>query len=394
MKTKYFFIIYVCALAYSCHGQLQDQIITGAEQLDQYLPLLDGKKVGVVGNQSSLVGNEHLVDVLLAKGVNLQFVAAPEHGFRGTVRGGEASDIERDERTGLPIYSIYSPTLTGYDHKTDSVISTVDVVLFDLQDVGARFYTYSTALHQAMQLCAKNNTTLIILDRPNPNGDQVDGPVRKSDEFKAVVCFHKIAMVHGLTLGELAKMINGEGWLDDGMQCDLQVVKVKNYTHKTQYDLPVKPSPNLPNHISVRLYPSLCLFEASPASVGRGTDYPFQAVGYPDPSFGDSLFSITPRSRDNTPVEGRTYFGLNLSEIDPLTATFTLKYILYFHKKAQEAGIDFFRPQGFNIRAGNADLLEQINAGWTEEQIREGWKEELADYKQMRKKYLLYEDFE
>jgi len=364
-------------------------IITGAEQLDLYLPLLEGKKVGMMGNQTSVVGDRHLVDVLLEKGVDLKFAFAPEHGFRGDIERGESVSNDVDAKTGLTLHTLY-----GRNEKADSIVASVDVMIFDLQDVGARFYTYVASMHRVMQLCVNNGKKLIVLDRPNPNGDQVDGPVRKSDEFKSNVGFHKIAMIHGLTVGELAMMINGEGWLNDGAQCDLEVIKVSGYTHKTFYELPVVPSPSLPNYTSVRLYMSLCLFEGTDISVGRGTDYPFQIIGYPDPSFGDFTFTPGVRPGMAAHVEGQNElcYGIDLRDVDPKEAKFTMKYVLDFYKKAPEKF--FARPDFFNKLAGNADLQEQIKAGWTEEQIREGWREELAEYKQMRKKYLLYEDFE
>ena len=364
-------------------------ILTGAEQLELYLPMLEGKKVGMMGNQTSSVEGKHLVDVLLEKGVDLKFAFAPEHGFRGDIERGESVRNDVDTKTGLTLHTLY-----GRNDKADSIVASVDVMIFDLQDVGARFYTYVASMHRVMQLCANNGKKLIVLDRPNPNGDQVDGPVRKSDEFKSNVGFHKIAMIHGLTVGELAMMINGEGWLDNGAQCDLEIIKVSGYTHKTIYELPVTPSPSLPNHISIRLYMSLCLFEGTDISVGRGTDYPFQVIGYPDPAFGEFTFTpgVRPGMAAHVEQQDNLCYGIDLRGIDPEEAKFTMKYILDFYKKAPEKF--FTRSDFFNKLAGNADLQEQIKAGWTEEQIRDGWKEELTAYKQMRKKYLLYEDFE
>lgn len=366
------------------------KIITGAEQIDEYLPMLKDKKVGMMGNQTSIVGDKHLVDVLIENGVDLKFAFAPEHGFRGNIERGEKVDNDFDSQTGLSLYSLYGKN----DNKTDSIVSSVDVMIFDIQDVGARFYTYIASMHRVMQLCAKNNKPLIVLDRPNPNGDQVNGPVRKDDKFKSGVSYHKIAMIHGLTIGELAQMINGEGWLDDGAQCELTVIPVKGYTHKTQYEVPVVPSPSLPNHISIRLYMSLCLFEGTEVSIGRGTDFPFQVIGYPDPSFGE--FTFTPESRPGMAIhieqQGKLCYGLDLRELDPAKATFTLKYLLDAYNKIPE---NFFtRPEFFDKLAGTDKLREQILAGFTEEQIYDSWKDELAEYKAMRKKYLLYEDFE
>ncbi|WP_379026370.1 exo-beta-N-acetylmuramidase NamZ family protein [Parapedobacter deserti] len=368
-------------------------LLTGADQLDRYLPLLEGKKVGLMGNQTSIVGpeKEHVVDVLFREGVDLKFAFAPEHGFRGDIERGEKVSNEVDEQTGLPLYSLY-----GKNEKADSIVASVDVMIFDLQDVGARFYTYITSMHRVMQLCATHGKKLIVLDRPNPNGDQVDGPVRKDDKFKSNVSYHKIAMIHGLTVGELAKMINGERWLDGGAQCDLEVITVQNYHHGTPYELPVIPSPSLPNHLSVRLYMSLCLFEGTDISVGRGTDWPFQVLGYPDPVFGKFIF--TPSSRPGMAAhveqQGKTCYGLDLRSLDPQDQTFTLKYLIDFYQKAPFKDKFFVRPDFFDKLAGTDELRKQIIAGETEEQIKASWAADLATYKTMRKKYLLYSDFE
>lgn len=389
--------------AWSCGGNAQHRdsdaadsiqeltIRTGAEQLDRYLPLLADKKVGMMGNQTSVVGGRHLVDVLLEEGVDLQFAFAPEHGFRGDIERGEKVANDIDEQTGLPLHSLY-----GKNEKADSIVASVDVMLFDLQDVGARFYTYITSMHRVMQLCVSNGTKLIVLDRPNPNGDQVDGPVRKDDKFKSNVSYHKIAMIHGLTVGELAKMINGEGWLDGGAQCDLEVIPVQNYDHSTPYELPVIPSPSLPNQLSVRLYMSLCLFEGTDISVGRGTDWPFQVLGYPDPVFGE--FTFTPGTRPGMAAhveqQGKECYGLDFRGLDPQEQIFTLKYLIDFYEKAPFKDTFFSRPEFFDKLAGTDELRKQIIAGQTETEIRDSWAADLAAYKAMRKHYLLYPDFE
>lgn len=363
----------------------------GANQLKEYLPLLKGKRVGLMGNQTSVVGNEHLVDVLLREGVDLKFAFAPEHGFRGEIERGEKVSNDVDTKTGLRLYSLY-----GKNENAETIVGSIDVMIFDLQDVGARFYTYITSLHHVMQLCANQNKTLIVLDRPNPNGDQVDGPVRKDDRFKSDVSFHKIAMIHGLTVGELALMINGEKWLDKGKQCDLKVVKVKNYDHSMQYELPVIPSPSLPNQLSVRLYTSLCLFEGTDISVGRGTDYPFQVLGFPDPVFG--TFTFTPTAKPGMAVhveqQNKLCYGLDLRRVNPVESKFTLKYLLDFYNRSTLKSKFFSRADFFDKLAGTDQLRKQIIAGKSEEQIRGSWKEELREYKIMRKKYLLYKDFE
>lgn len=370
----------------------QETIIPAADQLTAYLPLLKGKKVGLMGNQTSVVGpqNEHLVDVLLREKVDLKFGFAPEHGFRGDIERGEKVSNDVDSKTGLPLFTLY-----GGNEKQDSIVQSVDVMIFDLQDVGARFYTYITSLHRVMELCAKHNKELIVLDRPNPCGDQVDGPVRKDDKFKSNVSYHKIAMVHGLTVGELAKMINGEKWLENGRQCKLTVVPVQNYTHDSMYDLPVIPSPSLPNHLSVRLYSSLCLFEGTDISVGRGTDWPFQVVGFTDPVYGDFTFTPGEKAGMSKHVEGKgaINYGLDLRGLDADKQKFTLKYILDFYNKMPDKSKFFARAEFFDKLAGTDELRKQIIAGKTEEEIRASWKPELDSYKKMRSKYLIYPEF-
>lgn len=369
------------------------QILTGADQLSSYLPMLKGKKVGVMGNQTSIVGasKEHLVDVLLREKVDLKFAFAPEHGFRGDVERGEKFGNDVDSKTGLPLYTLY-----GGNQKQDSIVNAIDVMIFDLQDVGARFYTYITSLHRVMELCAKHNKKLIVLDRPNPNGDQVDGPVRHDDKFKSDVSWHKIAMIHGLTIGELAKMINGEKWLENGKQCDVTIVPVKGYDHKMMYDLPVIPSPSLPNALSVRLYLSLCLFEGTDISVGRGTDWPFQIIGYTNPVYGSFTFTPGERHGMTKHVEGKgaINYGIDLRSVVSSEHKFTLKYVLDFYKKTPDKSTFFARPAFFDKLAGTDQLRLQILAGKSEQEIRASWAADLAAYKVMRKKYLLYPDFE
>ncbi|MGO1243691.1 MAG: exo-beta-N-acetylmuramidase NamZ family protein [Sphingobacterium sp.] len=368
-------------------------IETAADQLTEYLPLLKGKKVGLMGNQTSVVGQnkEHLVDVLVREKVDLRFAFAPEHGFRGKVERGEKVSNEVDEQTGLPLYTLY-----GKNEKQDSIVQSIDVMIFDLQDVGARFYTYITSLHRVMDLCVKHNKQLIVLDRPNPCGDQVDGPVRKDDKFKSNVSFHKIAMIHGLTVGELAKMINGEKWLNGGEECKLTVIPVKGWDHSMVYELPVVPSPSLPNHLSVRLYGSLCLFEGTDISVGRGTEWPFQVVGYNDPVYGDFEFVPGEKSGMVKHVEGKgeTMYGEDLRDLNANAEKFTLKYVLDFYNKMPDKSEFFARPEFFDKLAGTDVLRKQILAGKTEDEIRKTWQEDLKEYKIMRSKYLLYPDFE
>ncbi len=372
-------------------SSFKSTLIPGADQLEMYLPLLKGKRVGLMGNQTSVIGKEHLVDVLLKKGVDIKFAFAPEHGFRGDIERGEKVSNDRDAKTGLPLYSLY-----GKNEKADSIVNSIDVMIFDLQDVGARFYTYITSMHHVMQLATNHHKKVIVLDCPNPNGDQVDGPVRKDDKYKSNVSFHKIAMIHGLTVGELAKMINGEGWLENAAQCDLTVIPVKNYDHSMQYDLPVIPSPSLPNYTSVRLYMSLCLFEGTDINVGRGTDWPFQVIGYPDPVFGD--FTFTPSTRPGMAAhveqQGEKCYGIDLRNINAQKEKFTMKYVLGFYNKSNFKDSFFSRADFFDKLAGTDQLRLQIIAGKTEAEIKASWVDELNQYKKMRKKYLLYKDFE
>lgn len=382
---KFLLIIFVFATLSVSAQRLQ----TGAEQTEKYIPLLKGKKVGFMGNQTSVVKGQHLVDLLLDCGVDLRFAFAPEHGFRGNIERGEKFGNTKDTKTGLPVYTLY-----GGNTKADSIVKTVDCMVFDIQDVGARFYTYITSLHRVMQLCANNNKPLIILDRPNPNGDCVDGPVRKDDKFKSDVSFHKIAMIHGLTIGELARMINGEGWLDGGIRCDVTIIPVMNYNHNTKYELPIIPSPSLTNHLAVRLYVSLCLFEGTDINVGRGTEYPFQIIGFPNPLFGD--FTFVPGKKEgmsiNVENQGEKCYGVDLRYLDADKCTFTLKYLIDFYNKSKGIkGFNFFsRPDFFNKLAGNAELQEQIKAGMSETEIRATWQKDLKEYNQMRAKYILY----
>lgn len=366
------------------------RVVPAAERLSAYLPLLEGKKTGIVANQTARVGNVHLVDTLLALGIDIQRIFAPEHGFRGNIDRGAHFDAETDEKTGLPVV----PMFGSNRRPASEMLDGIDVMIFDIQDVGVRFFTYISTMHELMEACAENHKKLLILDRPNPLGDYVDGPVRQKG-FESFVGKHPIPVVHGLTVGELAQMINGEKWLEGGKQCDIEIVKVENYDHKTLYSLPVKPSPNLPNDVAIRLYPSLCFFEATKVSVGRGTDFPFQVVGYPDERFGE--FRFTPRDMPgmqmNPVQEGKQCYGLDLRNA-PNDSRFTLKYLLSFYANWNEDKPLISNSKWFNLLSGNSRLQAQIKAGKTEEEIRQSWAEELAAYKTMRKKYLLYEDFE
>lgn len=362
-------------------------VIYPADMLtDQYLPLLKNKRVALLANQTAMIGNEHLLDFLLKKNVQIVKIFAPEHGFRGNIDRGKRFGSYIDEKTGIPVEEMF-----GMNRKPSAEqLSNVDIVVFDIQDVGVRFYTYISSMHVMMEACAETDTEFLVLDRPNPLGDQTDGPLRESSQ-KSFLGMHPIPVVHGLTVGELAGMINGEGWLKGGIKCKLKVIKAKNYRHGRLWELRVKPSPNLPNHISVRLYPSLCFFEATKVSIGRGTDMPFQVIGYPDSSFGK--FSFTPKDKAgmqlNPVQEGKTCYGIDLRDIEP-DSKFTLKYFIKFADKFPRRQQMISNPRWFNLLAGNTTLYKQIISGKSEEEIRESWQEDLKAYRKMRAKYLLY----
>ncbi len=381
-------IIIILILFFSEMLIAQQAINTGAEQPEIYLPLLKGKNVGLVVNHTSKVQDVHLLDFLLKQDVKVEKIFAPEHGFRGDADAGEEISNQIDQKTGLPVISLYG------DNKkpTSAQLQDIDVIVFDIQDVGVRFYTYLSTMHYVMEACAENHIPLIIFDCPNPNGDYVAGPVLKK-EFRSFVGMHPIPVVHGCTLGEMANMINGEKWLDQQNVCDLTVIAVKNYTHQTKYSLPIKPSPNLPNDISIRLYPSLCFFEATNISIGRGTTFPFQVVGFPDASFGE--FQFTPQSipgmATNPKHEGVLCFGEDLRTSD-LNQTFSLSlFFKYYHIFSNES--DFLSSERWlELLSGTDQLLADIRAGKSICEIEESWEEDLNAYRDMRQKYLLYPD--
>lgn len=370
-------------------------IEVGAEQLDTYLPLLEAKRVGLVANHSSLVPENgeyvHLVDVLLEKGVQVQAVFAPEHGFRGDAGNGVRISDGKDAATGLEIRSLYGKT----KKPTPAMLSDVDVLVFDMQDVGARFYTYLSTMHYIMEAAAEQGLPVIVLDRPNPNGFYVDGPVL-DPAYSSFVGMHPIPIVHGMTLGELAQMINGEGWLKEGVQCDLTVIECANYTHEDLYNLPVAPSPNLPTMESVYLYPSLCLFEPTIVSVGRGTDYPFEVYGYPGMLYGS--FAFTPKSLPGKSLhpkhEGKQCTGQRLTEMARFyfqaNRRLYLQWLIGNYEVYPDKEAFFTSPQFFDKLAGTSQLRKQLDAGATEDEIRASWEEDLRAFKALRAKYLLY----
>lgn len=359
-------------------------VLLGADQLDVLLPKLKNKSIALVVNHTSLVGKTHLTDTLLSSGVTIKKVFAPEHGFRGAAADGEKISDAIDAKTGLPIISLY-----GTNRKpTPQQLADVDLVLFDIQDVGTRFYTYISTMHLVMEACAEQSKKMIILDRPNPNGSYVDGPMR-SPELKSFVGMHPIPIVHGLTVGELARMINGQGWLEKSVTCDVEIIPLRHWTHQDAYSLPVKPSPNLPNDQAVRLYPSLCLFEGTVISVGRGTQTPFLIIG--NPEFRDMPFSFTPVAipgmSNDPPHEGKTCFGLDLRQVE-VEPRINLSYLLDFYNKYSDK--EKFFIGSFDRLAGTPQLKEQIRRGLSEEQIRASWQKDLDAYRELRAKYLLY----
>ena len=355
----------------------------GAAQFGRYLPQLKGKRVGLVVNQTSRVGQAYLVDTLLAQGAGVKTIFAPEHGFRGEAADGATIKDGKDARSGLPVRSLYGAT----KKPTPEMLQDLDVLVFDIQDVGTRFYTFISTLHYVMEAAAEQGKEVVVLDRPNPNGWYVDGPVL-DPALKSFVGLDPLPIVHGLTVGELAQMLNGEKWLAGGAQCKLTVVPVAGYTHATRYELPVRPSPNLPTAQSVALYPSLCLFEGTDVSVGRGTSTPFEVLGSPkQPTTRPYTFVPTPNAGSTDPPQkGQTCRGINLH--DARIEGFTLRYLLDFYQ--QSSAKDQFFNKGFERLAGTKELRPQIIAGKTEVEIRKSWEPGLSQYKQLRKKYLLY----
>lgn len=382
-------LLILVGLSSSCQAintEGKDVLVLGCENFDSYLPLLKGKNVGLLVNHTSAIDGVHLVDTLIALDVNVTKIFAPEHGFRGNADAGETIKSSTDSKTGIPIISMY-----GKSKKPSAeALKDLEVVIFDIQDVGVRFYTYISSMHYMMEACAENDVEFIVLDRPNPNGDYFDGPVLKK-EFTSFVGMHPIPVVHGLTVGELARMINGEGWLKDKIKVKLKVIEMKNYTHDTFYSLPVKPSPNLPNDISIRLYPSLCFFEATTISVGRGTYMPFQVIGYPNSCMGD--FTFTPVSIEGMskypPQQDKLCYGKDLRK-ESLDDRFTLQYFIDFINKCVDKEKLIDKEKWFNLLAGNDTLLKKIKEGWSEEEIKSSWEAELKDYAKVREKYLIY----
>ncbi|OIP00596.1 MAG: hypothetical protein AUJ98_07080 [Bacteroidetes bacterium CG2_30_33_31] len=380
-------------ISYSNRIIFPNDIKVGADRTEFYLLSLENKKVAIMTNLTGTIGRTHLVDSLLSLDINITKVFSPEHGFRGESEAGAEVNSNIDLKTGISIISLYG----SHKKPTAEDFSDVDIVVFDIQDVGARFYTYISSLHYLMEACAENQKDLIVLDRPNPNGFYVDGPMLDSN-YKSFVGMDSIPVVHGLTVGEFALMLNGENWLKNGEKCKLTVISVKNYSHKMLYQLPIAPSPNLPNMASIYLYPSLCLFEGTPISIGRGTEKAFQIYGHPDLKNFDTSFipvSIAGKSanpkHENKICKGFdvTNFGLNV------LPNYSKLYLFWLIDSYDQLGKpnDFFTGF-FNKLAGTDKLKQQIIDGRTEDEIRALWQDQLTKYKQLRKKYLLYPDFE
>lgn len=368
-------------------------IQTAAEQTKLYLPLLKGKRVAIVANQTSMIGNVHLVDSLLAMKIDVKKIFAPEHGFRGNADAGEHIGNGIDSKTGLQVISLY-----GKHYKPTAIdLKGIDIVIYDIQDVGVRFYTYISTMHYVMEACAENNITFLVLDRPNPNGFYVDGPVLEK-KYASFVGMHQVPIVYGMTIAEYANMVNEEGWLKNGVKCELKYILCNNYSHKDRFQLPVKPSPNLPTPASIYLYPSLCLFEGTIVSVGRGTDKPFEMYGHP--TMKNSSYEFTPRSIEgaskNPLYEGKKckgeYVGGAIHLYMTDTARLQLSWLINAYSNTTDKQVFF--NSFFNNLAGNSSLKQQIINGQTEAEIRTTWDKNLVKFKALRKKYLLYEDFE
>lgn len=392
-----FFVVFVAVLSTCCSSQPDrfpvngPPVRPGAGRLDAYLPKLKGRTVGLVVNHSSRVGGQHLIDTLRTAGVEVVRLFSPEHGLRGTAADGEIVQSGRDPVSGLPVVSLYGQ----FKKPRPADLRGLEMLVFDIQDVGARFYTYLSTLHYILEAAAEQNLPVLVLDRPNPNAHLVDGPVLDT-AYRSFVGMHPVPVVYGLTIGEYARMINGEGWLHGGIRCRLEVIPCANYHHRAPYALPVRPSPNLPNMRAIYLYPSLCFFEGTVVSVGRGTDYPFQWYGHPR-FMGPVLFTPQPNAGSRyPPLEGKGCRGRDLRSLttdsllrwDRLRLEFLWEAVQEFPEKDS-----FFLPSGFFDKlAGGPSLRQQLLSGWDVKAIRESWQADLEAFRAIRRKYLLYED--
>ena len=382
------FFIFSATLILSVQAdEAKSSIVVGAQQYTKYLPQLKNKRVGLVVNQTSTVEQIHLVDSLREKNVNITKIFAPEHGFRGDHDAGAHVKNAVDSKTGIPLISIY-----GNNKKPSAeVLADVDIIIFDIQDVGVRFYTYISSMHYMMEAAAEQGVEFIVLDRPNPNIAYVDGPILEP-QFKSFVGMHPIPIVHGMTVGELANMIKGEGWINQAAVLELNVIPVSGYTRATSYSLPIKPSPNLPNDTAISLYPSLCFFEATPISIGRGTDFAFQIIGYSPVALGE--FSFTPRAIKgaalNPKFKNQAVQGLDLRQAT--TKGLDLSYLISAYKQLNNNDITFFERADFMDKLAGTDKLRlAIEAGQSAQQIKQTWQAALMQFKQQRAPYLLYE---
>jgi uncharacterized protein YbbC (DUF1343 family) len=388
MKGLLFTLVIVLATSMTCRNKGPEAVITGAGRLSVYIPELRGMSVGIVANHTSLVGSAHLVDTLKSAGTDIKKIFSPEHGFRGRADAGELVSDSVDVSTGIPVISLYG----AHRKPTADDFSGIDIILFDLQDVGTRFYTYISTLQYVMERAAEMGIRVIVLDRPNPNGHFVDGPILDT-AFRSFVGMQAVPIVHGMTTGEYAMMINDEGWLQGGIHCDLEVIPCLNYTHSTYYYLPVGPSPNLPNQVAVWLYPSLCLFEGTVVSVGRGTSMPFQVFGNPLLTMYPDTFTPVPGPGSANPVlNGQLCYGLNLSNAisDGIIPTheINLQWLIDAYNNYPDK--DNFFTGYFTTLTGGETLRNQIIEGLSAGQIRETWKEGLAHFREIRSRYLLY----
>ena len=377
-KIKQIICIILVLITFNINAQ---DLKIGAERTNIYLPLLKKKKIAIVGNQTSMINKTHLVDSLLSLKINIIKLFSPEHGFRGKSDAGEKIKDKIDNKTSLPIISLYGKNKKPYSEQ----LKGIDILLFDIQDVGARFYTYISTLHYVMEAAAENNIKVIVLDRPNPNGHYIDGPI-KEEGFESFVGIHPVPIVHGMTIGEYARMINGENWISK--KCDLTIIEMQNYNHNMHYSLPVKPSPNLPNSKAINLYPSLCLFEGTNVSIGRGTKYPFQHFGA---TYLENSYSFMPKSgpgSKNPKNKNKLCFGTDLRFQDNYLEEINIDWLIETFKNCPEK--EKFFNDFFDKLAGTNKLRLQIISGKTSKKIKESWQEDLTKFKIVRKKYLLY----
>lgn len=385
---KHIFLIFLSLICLSCEATAEPaRIVVGAERTAEYLPKLEGRRVAVLANHTAMVGEEHLVDMLVRRGVQLVGIFSPEHGFRGGADAGEKVASSVDERTGVPIWSLYDGNA---QRPSDEKMEAFDVLLVDMQDVGLRFYTYYISMIRMIDACADFSRRVVVLDRPNPNGMYVDGPLLDM-KYKSGVGALPIPVVHGLTMGEIALMAQGEGW---SKRCDVEVVRCDGYTHQSRYKIPIAPSPNLPTQHSIYLYPSTCLFEGTVCSLGRGTDAPFEVYGHPD--YRGSEFSFTPRSvagAKNPPLKDQKCYGVDLRGVEDeavIAAGFNLEYVIDAYRNLG-LGEKFFTRM-FLLLTGVDYVRDMIIAGHSAAEIRERWQEDVEQFKVLRRKYLLYEE--